>query len=49
MRVRFHHEPAFDDEQVQSILRDAVRRERLTRADHPLQVSAAYDGMRIEL
>ena len=45
----FHHEPAFDDERIQSVLNETIRFEQLTRGDRPLIVSAAFDGMEIEV
>jgi phosphoribosyl 1,2-cyclic phosphodiesterase len=45
----FHHEPANDDGQIEGILRDTLRLEQLTRSARPLRVSAAYDGLEIEL
>jgi phosphoribosyl 1,2-cyclic phosphodiesterase len=45
----FHHEPAFDDERIQSVLRETIRFEQLTRGDQALVVSAAFDGMEIEV
>jgi phosphoribosyl 1,2-cyclic phosphodiesterase len=45
----FHHEPAFNDERIQSVLNETIRFEQLTRGDQPLVVSAAYDGMEIEV
>jgi phosphoribosyl 1,2-cyclic phosphodiesterase len=45
----FHHEPAFDDEQLESILKETIRLEQLTRSDHAVQVSAAWDGREIAL
>ena len=45
----FHHEPANDDETLDGLLREARRFEELTRGDHALKVSAAYDGMEIDL
>jgi len=45
----FHHEPAFDDEAIERVLADARRLEEITRTGLPLQVTAAYDGMEIEL
>ena len=47
--VLFHHEPANDDETLEGLLREAQRFEELTRGDHALKVSAAYDGMEIDL
>jgi phosphoribosyl 1,2-cyclic phosphodiesterase len=45
----FHHEPANDDAAIARILKDARRLEELTRADHALDVVAAYDGLEIDL
>jgi phosphoribosyl 1,2-cyclic phosphodiesterase len=45
----FHHEPAFNDERIQSVLNETNRFEQLTRGNRALIVSAAYDGMEIEV
>ena len=45
----FHHEPAFNDERIQSVLNETIRFERLTRGERPLIVTAAYDGMEIDV
>jgi phosphoribosyl 1,2-cyclic phosphodiesterase len=45
----FHHEPANDDTTLDGVLRDARRLEQLTRNGHPLQISAAYDGLEVAL
>ena len=45
----FHHEPAFDDQAIEAVLADTRRLEEITRTGPPLRVSAAYDGMEIEL
>lgn len=45
----FHHEPAFTDERIQSVLNETIRFEQLTRGERALTVSAAYDGMEIEV
>ena len=45
----FHHEPANDDEQIERIVQDAIRLERLTRAGHAVKVSAAWDGLEIDV
>jgi len=47
--VLFHHEPANDDATLESLLKEARRFEELTRGDHSLKVSAAYDGLEIDL
>jgi ribonuclease BN (tRNA processing enzyme) len=45
----FHHEPANGDATIEGVLRDARRLEELTRGAHALRVSAAHDGLEIEL
>jgi phosphoribosyl 1,2-cyclic phosphodiesterase len=45
----FHHEPSFDDDRIESVLRETIRFETLTRRQQPLKITAAYDGMEIEL
>ena len=45
----FHHEPVFDDEAIEGVLAETRRLEEITRGDAPLYVSAAYDGLEIEL
>ncbi|MEX0958216.1 MAG: MBL fold metallo-hydrolase [Burkholderiales bacterium] len=45
----FHHEPAFDDERIESVLKETLRLEQLTRGSRPLQISAAFDGLEIEV
>ena len=47
--VLFHHEPANSDAAIEGLLRDARRLEELTRGAQPLRVSAAHDGMEIDL
>jgi phosphoribosyl 1,2-cyclic phosphodiesterase len=47
--VLFHHEPANSDTAIEGALRDARRLEELTRGEHALKVSAAHDGLEIEL
>jgi phosphoribosyl 1,2-cyclic phosphodiesterase len=47
--VLFHHEPANNDATLQALLNEARRFEELTRTDHVLQVSAAYDGLELDL
>ena len=47
--VLFHHEPANSDAAIEGALRDAQRLEELTRGKHALRVSAAHDGLEIEL
>ena len=45
----FHHEPASGDEAIEGALMEARRLEEITRNGAPLHVSAAYDGMEIEV
>ena len=45
----FHHEPIFDDAKLARVLRETRRLEEITRGDRPLQISAAYDGLEIEV
>lgn len=45
----FHHEPVLDDEQIAAVLRETRRFEEITRGDHRVLVSAAYDGLEIVL
>ncbi len=47
--VLFHHEPANDDDTLEGLLKEARRFEELTRGDQALKVSAAYDGLEIDL
>jgi phosphoribosyl 1,2-cyclic phosphodiesterase len=47
--VLFHHEPANSDAAIETLLRDARRLEELTRGEQVLQVSAAHDGLEIDL
>ena len=47
--VMFHHEPAFNDEQLYTILQETTRYEEIMRMGEPLKVSSAYDGMIIEV
>ena len=45
----FHHEPANNDGTLEGLLREARRFEELTRGEHPLRVSSAYDGLEVDL
>jgi phosphoribosyl 1,2-cyclic phosphodiesterase len=47
--VLFHHEPANNDATLEGLLKEARRFEELTRGEQPLKVSAAYDGLEIDL
>lgn len=46
----FHHEPAFEDEQIEQVHRETLRFEALTRgAGSALQISSAWDGLEIDV
>ena len=45
----FHHEPANDDATIEGVLKDARRLEELTRGPQALRISAAHDGLELEL
>jgi phosphoribosyl 1,2-cyclic phosphodiesterase len=45
----FHHEPVFDDAAIDGVLAETRRLEEITRGTAPLRVSAAYDGLVIDL
>ena len=45
----FHHEPASSDETLAKVLTDTRRYEEITRLDAPVHITAAYDGMEIDL
>ena len=42
-------EPAYDDSTIEGVLRETRRFEELTRGTRPLQISAAYDGLEIDV
>jgi ribonuclease BN (tRNA processing enzyme) len=45
----FHHEPSLGDEAISRILAETRRFEQITRTGAPMLVTAAYDGMEIDL
>jgi phosphoribosyl 1,2-cyclic phosphodiesterase len=46
----FHHEPVFDDARLETIFKETLRFEEITRGDRPaLRISTAYDGLVIEV
>ena len=45
----FHHEPAYNDTRIASLLEETRRFEEITRGDHKLEVIAAYDGLEVEV
>ena len=47
--VMFHHEPAYDDAQIQRVLEETRRFEQITRDGHALEVLSAWDGLELDL
>ncbi|HEY0628788.1 MAG TPA: MBL fold metallo-hydrolase [Sphingomicrobium sp.] len=45
----FHHEPTYDDEDIQRMHQESIRYEELTREGSALEVLCAYDGLEIRL
>ena len=45
----FHHEPVFDDHQIQTVLDETIRLEEITRTGPQLRITAAYDGLVMDL
>ena len=45
----YHHEPAFNDTRIESVLQETRRFEEITRDAHQLQVISAYDGLELEV
>ncbi|HXG81071.1 MAG TPA: MBL fold metallo-hydrolase, partial [Sphingomicrobium sp.] len=43
----FHHEPTYDDEDIQRMHEESIRYEELTRQGPPLEVICAYDGLEV--
>lgn len=43
----FHHEPAYDDATIATVLAETQRFEEITRTGEPLEVIAAYDGLEL--
>lgn len=43
----FHHEPIYEDDQLETLWRDSQRLEEITRSGPPLHISSAFDGMEI--
>jgi len=43
----YHHEPVHDDARISSVLQETLRLEQITRTDHALRISSAYDGLEI--
>ena len=45
----FHHEPTYEDEDIQRMHEESIRYEELTRNGPPLNVICAYDGLEVRL
>jgi phosphoribosyl 1,2-cyclic phosphodiesterase len=45
----FHHEPTYDDEDIERMHGESIRYEELTREGPPLEVICAYDGLEVRL
>ena len=45
----FHHEPAYTDETLFSILQETRRYAELVSEDRPLKISTAYDNMTMDV
>src|SRR5262245_6912971 len=43
----YHHEPIFDDATIARVLQETRRLEEITRVDHRVEISAAWDGLEI--
>ena len=43
----YHHEPVYSDDKIASVLQETLRLEEITRADHRLRISSAYDGLEL--
>lgn len=45
--VLYHHEPAYDDRMIGSVLAETIRFEEISRDRHKVDVIAAFDGLEI--
>ena len=45
----FHHEPTYEDEDIQRMHEESIRYEELTRDGEPLDVICSYDGLEVRL
>ena len=43
----FHHEPTYQDEDIERMHQESIRYEELTRTGDPLEVICAYDGLEV--
>ena len=49
MLALFHHEPTYDDEDIERMHQETIRYEELTREAEPLRVICAYDGLEVRV
>ncbi|MFC4295894.1 MBL fold metallo-hydrolase [Novosphingobium tardum] len=47
--VLFHHEPTYSDADIERMHLETIRYEELTRAEAPLEVLCAYDGLAVDI
>jgi len=45
----FHHEPTYEDEDIQRMHEESIRYEELTRNGPPLDVICSYDGLEVRI
>ena len=45
----FHHEPTYEDEDIQRMHEESIRYEELTRDGSPLEVICSYDGLEVRI
>ena len=45
----FHHEPSFSDEDIDVVLSQTIRFEKLAREGHEVKVSSAYDRLELDV
>jgi ribonuclease BN (tRNA processing enzyme) len=45
----FHHEPTYDDDDIERMHGESIRYEELTREGPPLEVICAYDGLEVRV
>jgi anti-anti-sigma factor len=45
----FHHEPAYDDRMIETVLHETVRFEEISRDGHQVEVISAYDGLELAI
>ncbi|HUC11106.1 MAG TPA: hypothetical protein VL985_11880 [Stellaceae bacterium] len=45
----FHREPAYNDLMIEAVLGETTRFEEISREDHQVEVSAAYDRLELTI